>query len=66
MSKIYLLLISFLLCFLVSCGGDGSNSCADNEDCGVGFTCDKNEGQCVPETTNGGENHVNSESGEGF
>jgi hypothetical protein len=55
MKKINFVFIVFFSLFLVvSCGGD-TDSCTQNEDCGNGFTCDQNAGECIPENGGGNE-----------
>ncbi len=58
MKKIVLISIMFLsLVFVVSCEGE-SEPCVQKEDCGSGYICDLNLGECIPDpegSTNEGE-----------
>ena len=69
----FIFIVLFSLFLIVSCGSD-TDSCEQNEDCGNGFTCDQNAGECVPEngentgeTADGGshegENHSEGNGG---
>ena len=66
----FIFIVLFSLFLIVSCGSD-ADSCEQNEDCGNGFTCDQNAGECVPENggntdeTSDGGNHEGENPGEG-
>ena len=53
MKKIVLISIMFLsLVLMVSCDGE-SEPCVQNEDCGSGYICDQNLGECIPDPEGG-------------
>ena len=48
MKKFLFVLLSTAVFAVTACGGE-EEKCANNEDCGSGYTCDVGKGVCVPE-----------------